>query len=76
LPFCLVYRFLCHLLALQFFLLLDDLLELFFVLGSSTMLNLSWIPNSNFVLLCCRCTHSGGEIEKPKWSVPWFDCDE
>jgi hypothetical protein len=32
----------------------------------------SWIRNSNFILLCCRCTHQGGDWET-KWSVPWFD---
>jgi hypothetical protein len=30
LPFCLVYRFSCHLLALHFFLHLDDILQFFF----------------------------------------------
>jgi hypothetical protein len=34
--FCLVYHFLCHLLALQFFLPLDDLLKLFFDFWSSS----------------------------------------
>jgi hypothetical protein len=36
LPFGLVCRFSCHLLALLFFPLLDDLLELFFVFWSSS----------------------------------------
>jgi hypothetical protein len=29
-------------------------------LGLLTVLHVSWIRNSNFVLLCCQCTHQGG----------------
>jgi hypothetical protein len=44
-----------------FFLLLDDLLELFLAFSLLAMLHVSWIRNSNFVLLCCQCTHQGGD---------------
>jgi hypothetical protein len=46
---------------LRFFLLLDDLLELFSAFGLLAVLHVSWIQISNFVLLCCHCTHQGGE---------------
>jgi hypothetical protein len=58
-------RFSCFLLALRFFLLLDDLLELFLAFGSSncTSLGLGFkIQN------LCFCVVNGlikGEIEKP-----------
>jgi hypothetical protein len=29
--------------------------------GLLAMLHVSWIQNSNFVLLCCQCTHQGGD---------------
>jgi hypothetical protein len=31
----------------------------------------SWIRNSNFVPLCCQCTHQGGDWENI-WPLVWF----
>jgi hypothetical protein len=59
--FSLVCRFSCHLLVLGFFLFLDDPLELFFGFWCCSVLYVSWILNSNFVLLCCQCTDQGGD---------------
>jgi hypothetical protein len=53
--FFLVCCFSYHLLVLRFFLFLDDLLELFFDFCFLAVLYVSWIQNSNFVLLCCQC---------------------
>jgi hypothetical protein len=57
-------RFSCHLLAFAVFPLLDDLLELFWLFGSSSCA--SWVLDSNFKL--CAFVVNGlikGEIEKP-----------
>jgi hypothetical protein len=37
----------------------------------------SCVLDSKFKLyaFCYQCTYQGGDCE-PKWSVPWFDCDE
>jgi hypothetical protein len=43
----------------DFFLLLDDLLEFFFVFWSSSSASCVLIGNSNFVILCYQCTHQG-----------------
>jgi hypothetical protein len=63
--FSLVYHFSCHLLALWFFLLLVDLLELFFGFWSSSCA--SRVLDSKFKL-CAFCVVNviiKGEIEKP-----------
>jgi hypothetical protein len=63
LPFFLVCHSSCHLLALWFFLLLDDLLELFLAFGLLAMLHLSLIQISNFVIFVVNVLIKG-EIEK------------
>jgi hypothetical protein len=57
--FSLVCRFSCHLLVLRFFLLLDDLLELFFGFWSCSYV--SCVLDSKFKLcaFCCKCTNQG-----------------
>jgi hypothetical protein len=72
------FAWLCHFscLLLAFaVLLLDDLLELFWLFGSSSCA--SWGIGFELQTLCfyCQWTHQGGDWET-KWSVPWFDCDE
>jgi hypothetical protein len=68
--FSLVFRFSCHFLVLRSFLLLDDLLELFFGFWSSNCASCGL--GFKIQTLCCQCTHQGGDQET-KWSVPWFD---
>jgi hypothetical protein len=59
--FVLVCRFSCLLLAFRFFLLLDDHLELFLGLWSSSCA--SCVLDSKFKLSasCCQCIHQGGD---------------
>jgi hypothetical protein len=57
------------LLALWFFLLLDDLLELFLAFGLLAMLHVFWIQNSNFVSFVVNVLIKG-EIEKPSGQYP------
>jgi hypothetical protein len=74
--FSLICRFLCLLLALQFFLLLDDFLELFLdSFGLLVVLHVSWIQISNFVLFVVNVLFKG-EIEKPCGQYLGLLCDE
>jgi hypothetical protein len=74
--FSLICRFLCLLLALQFFLLLDDFLELFLdSFGLLVVLHVSWIQISNFVLFVVNELFKG-EIEKPCGQYLGLLCDE
>jgi hypothetical protein len=57
------------LLALWFFLLLNDLLELFLAFGLLAMLHVFWIQNSNFVRFVVNVLIKG-EIEKPSGQYP------
>jgi hypothetical protein len=56
-----VCRFLCHLLSLLPFLLLDDLLEIFFGFWSSSCA--SWVMDLKFKLCAfyCQCNHQEGD---------------
>jgi hypothetical protein len=61
--FAWLYRFSCRLLAFAVFLLLDDLLDIFWLFGSSSYA--SWVLDSYFKL--CAFVVNGltkGEIEK------------
>jgi hypothetical protein len=69
-------HFLCLLLALWFFLFLEDLLELFFHFWSSKYASWgSWIWNSNFVFFVVNVLIKG-EIEKPSGQYLDSMCDE
>jgi hypothetical protein len=68
-------RFLCLLLVLWLFILLDDLLELFVSFWSSSCASWGLRFEIQTLCFCCQWTHQGGDWET-KWSVPWFDCDE
>jgi hypothetical protein len=71
----LVCRFSCILLDLQFFLLLDDLLELFLAFGLQAVLH--GVLASNFKL--CAFVVNGlikGEIEKPSGQCLGLKCNE
>jgi hypothetical protein len=70
LSFLLVCHFSYHLLALWFFLLLDDLLELFFDFWSSSCASCGIWFKIQTLYLCVVNVHIKGEIEKP--SGPWF----
>jgi hypothetical protein len=72
LPFCLICHFLCHLLALQFYLLLDDLLKFFFYFWSSSCASCVLDSNFKFCAFYCQCTHQWGYWET-KCPVPWFN---
>jgi hypothetical protein len=71
LPFLLVCSFSYHLLVLQFFLLLGDLLELFFGFWSSSCASCGHGFKIQTLGLCVINVLIKGEIEKP--SGPWFD---
>jgi hypothetical protein len=71
LPFLLVCRFSYHLLILQFFLLLDDILELFFGFWSPSYASCGLGFKIQTLCLCVVNVLIKGEIEKP--SDPWFD---
>jgi hypothetical protein len=71
LPFILVCRFSYHLLVLRFFLLLDDLPELFFGFWSSSCASCGLGFEIQTLCLCVINVLIKGEIEKP--SGPWFD---
>jgi hypothetical protein len=70
LPFLLVCRFSYHLLVLWFFLLLDDLLELFFSFRTSSCASCGLGFEIQTLCLCVVNVLIKGEIEKP--SGPWF----
>jgi hypothetical protein len=72
LSFCLVCHFLCFLLSLRLFLLLDYLFELFLTFWSSNYA--SWVLDLNFKLcaFCCQWTHQGGDWEKMASSLIWL----
>jgi hypothetical protein len=67
--FGLAYHFSCLLLALQLFLLVHDILELFDLLAV-----LHGVLYSNFKIcaFCFQCSHQERDWET-MWSVPWFD---
>jgi hypothetical protein len=69
--FSLVCRFSCHLSILQFFLLLDDLLELLFGFWSSRCASCGLGFKIQTLCLCVVNVLIKGEIEKP--GGPWFD---
>jgi hypothetical protein len=71
LPFILLCRFSYHLLVLQFFLFLDDLLELFFAFWSSSCASCGHGFEIQTLCLCVVNVLIKREIEKP--SGPWFD---
>jgi hypothetical protein len=73
--FGLVCRFSCLLLALRVFLLLDDILEFFLALWSSSCASCVLDLKFKIYAFCCQCTHQGGDWEI-KWSISWFDYDE
>jgi hypothetical protein len=65
-------RFSCLLLAFAVFLLLDDILELFFAFWVFSCT--SWDLGFKFQTLCfcCQWTHQGRDWET-KWSVAWIE---
>jgi hypothetical protein len=71
LPFLLVCHFSYHLLVLQFFLLLDDLLKFFFGFWSSSCPSCGLEFKIQTLCLCIINVLIKGEIEK--LSGPWFD---
>jgi hypothetical protein len=71
----LICHFLCHLLALQFYLLLDDLLKFFFTFGLLAVLHVCWIQILNFVLFIVNVLING-DIEKPSARYLDLICDE
>jgi hypothetical protein len=72
--FSLVCRFSCFLLALQFFLLLDDLLELFLAFWSSSCA--SWGLVFELQTLCLLLSMDSLRVRSRNQVVSWFDCDE
>jgi hypothetical protein len=63
--FPLVCRFSCHLLVLRFFLLLDDLLELFFGFRSSSCASFGLGFKIQTLCICVVNVLIKGEIDKP-----------
>jgi hypothetical protein len=53
-----------HLLTLQFFLPLDDLLEFFFGFWSSSCASCVLDLKFKLCVFCCQCTHQGGLINQ------------
>jgi hypothetical protein len=71
----LFYRFLCLLLVLRLFLLLDDILELFLAFGLLVCFMGSWIQNLNFLLFVVNELIKE-EIEKLSGQYLCLICDE
>jgi hypothetical protein len=71
LPFLFVCHFSYHLLILRGFLLLDDLLELFFCFWSSSCASCGLGFEIQMLCICVVNVLIKGEIEKP--SGNWFD---
>jgi hypothetical protein len=71
LHFLLVCHFSYHLLVLRFFLLLDNLFELFFSFWSSSCTSYGLGFEIQTLYFCIVNVLIKGEIEKP--SCPWFD---
>jgi hypothetical protein len=61
--FAWLYRFSCLLLTFTVFLLLDDLLELFWLFGSSSCASWSLGFELQTLCFCCQWTHQGGDLE-------------
>jgi hypothetical protein len=74
--FSLVCRFSCHLLVLQSFLILHDLLELFFEFWSSTCASCGLGFKIQTLCLCVVNVLIKGEIEKPCDQHLGLICDE
>jgi hypothetical protein len=74
--FSLVCRFSCHLLVLRFFLLLDDLLELFFGFWSSSCASCGLRFKIQTLCLCVVNVLIKGEIEKSSRQYLGLICDE
>jgi hypothetical protein len=74
--FSLVCCFSCHLLVLQFFLLLDDLLELFFGFWSSSCASCGLGFKIQILSLCVVDVLINGDIEKPSGQYLGLICDE
>jgi hypothetical protein len=74
--FSLVCRFSCHLLVLRSFLLLDDLLKLFFCFWSSTYDSCGLGFEIQTLCLCVVNVLIKGEIEKPSDQYLGLICDE
>jgi hypothetical protein len=74
--FSLVYCFSRHLLVLWFFLLLDDILELFFVFWSSSCASCGLGFKTQTLSLCVVNVLIKGEIEKPSDQYLGLICDK
>jgi hypothetical protein len=74
--FSLVCYVSCHLLVLPFFLLLDDLLEVFFGLWSSSCASCGLGFEIQTLCLCVVNVLIKGEIEKPSGQYIGLICDE
>jgi hypothetical protein len=59
--FALLCRFSCLLLAFAVFPLLDDLLELFWLFGSSSCASWDLEFEHQTLCFCCQWTHQGGD---------------
>jgi hypothetical protein len=71
-----VYRFSCHLLALQFFLLLDDLLEVLFSFWSSSCASCGLEFKVQTLCFCVINVLIKEEIEKPSGQYLGLICNE
>jgi hypothetical protein len=74
--FSLVCRFSCHLLILQFSLILDDLLELFFDVWCSSCASCDLKFEIQTLCFCVVNILIKWEIEKPSGQYLGFICDE
>jgi hypothetical protein len=74
--FSLVCRISCHLLVLRFFLLLDDLLELFFDFWFSSCVSCDLEFEIQTLCLCVVNAVLKEEIEKPSGQYLGLICDE
>jgi hypothetical protein len=74
--FSLVCHFSCHLLVLRFFLLLDDLFELFFGFWSSSCASCDLKFEIQTLCLCVVNVLIEVEIEKPSGQYLGLICDE
>jgi hypothetical protein len=72
----LVYCFSFHLLVLRFFLLLDDIFELFFNFWSSSCASCGLAFKIQILCLCVVNVLIKGEIEKPSGQYLGLICDE
>jgi hypothetical protein len=74
--FSLVYLFSCHLLVLWLFLLLDDLLESFFIFWSSSRASCGLGFKIQTLRFCDVSVLIKGEIDKPSGQYLGLICDE